>query len=408
MGKFISKFIEEFQDMYVTKKTTVTSFTGNLSSIETNIINQQLDSLVTQLEELGELSKNASKELLEEHKKLLEILENKVEYVSDISNMFLYLNSFYDMNNLVDLKDYNLREYTGTEGVVYNNTQKGLTLKSTSVNYKPIKSSTIVNKVVTFYNTNLSMHSGIILSSPVLDILVIDKITIYKDDGTTLILNVDGFSNNSYYITHDLLSSVQIEVSFNLNHISNTQAYMESLELELIDYKYIKEGSITLAEEGYTSSSMFNLIYDCNLPNKTYANIDLTVTGLDINDNIINTMVVTLPLSSPLVCKRLDNLDWNNVSELTGIYVNNHYSNKKKLLSRDFLESRDNKNEIYVIFKSKINHLNNSYSILNNQAIKIKNKNIKYLNIAPTIELFSFNENVAPLVSMLSGAIKHE
>ena len=70
MGKAINNFINNFQDMYVVKRTTIESFPQNISAIELQIINSQLDSISEQLESLTNLTSKASKENLEEYNKI--------------------------------------------------------------------------------------------------------------------------------------------------------------------------------------------------------------------------------------------------------------------------------------------------------------------------------------------------
>ena len=73
MGKAINNFINNFQDMYVVKRTTIENFPQNISAIELQIVNSQLDSISEQLESLTSLTNKASKENLEEYEKIKNI-----------------------------------------------------------------------------------------------------------------------------------------------------------------------------------------------------------------------------------------------------------------------------------------------------------------------------------------------
>ena len=153
MGKAINDFIRNFQDMYVTKRTTIENFPSNISSIELNILNSQLNSINDQLVLLSNLTNKATEENLEEYLRIKEILESKIDYVSEVSNMFLYLNSFYDMDTVVDLKNYNLKNTAVNDSIVFDNVQKGLTLRNISNTYNCLQ--TIVNgRSLVYYNTN--------------------------------------------------------------------------------------------------------------------------------------------------------------------------------------------------------------------------------------------------------------
>lgn len=403
MGKAIQKFTSDFQDMYVVKNTTIDLFSNNLTVIDLDILNQQFENISKQLKDLSTLSRNATVELLTEQMQVAEILQNKVDYVSDIANLFLYLNSFYDMNNLVDLKDYRIRECNGDSGILYNNLQDALTLKCVATNYKPLlEVSTNNNKELVAYNTNRSVHSGLLLSSPILDTLGIKTVTLYRSDDTFVVFNIQTIVNNNYFIQHELLESSRIVIE------TSSPIQLKDLSLELVNFKYAQEGFHNLDSFEYLSSDFFNLIYNCVVPAKTFANLDITVRGLDINKNVISSLNLTFPLSQAISCKRLDNIDWEVVEKVEGVYINNILNKEKTFLSKDNLQSLSNKNEVYVLFKSKTKGVNTSFKPLSNQAIKIINKNIKYLEISPILEMFTFNQNVTPSLSILSGATKNE
>ena len=409
MGQLVKNFLRNFQDLYVHKKTTIDQFPEVMTNIELQLLDTQLESIKTDLEALDSLTLEASKEVLIEYKKVVEILEEKIEYVADISNMFMYLNSFYDMNNVVDLSNYSLKNIQNNENLIYDNQQKGLTLRSRANTYQCIK---VLNATsITFYNTNLSYHSGISLDSDYLSLLDIKSISVRKVDGTILKLDLNNIDSTTYYLRHEYLTSTQIIIDLNvdINALPLEQrAYYEDLELSLIDYTYVSYGDMVFDNTRYKSSDLFNIIYNCNLPNNTYSNLILNIVGLDINQNVVNTISYTLPLSSPLTCKRLDNINFNEVKEITGIYLNNKFTSTKNVLNKEFLESRTNKNEYFVIYKSTSNNLNNSYKLLNSQGLKINNKNINELSISCSIELYSFNENSSPLITMLTGVTKFD
>lgn len=411
MGKFINDFIKNFQDMYVVKRTTIENFPSNISSIELKILNSQLDSIEEQLNALSELTNKASKENLDEYLKIKNILESKIDYVSEVSNMFLYLNSFYDMNTVVDLKNYNLKNTAVNDLIVSDNVQKGLTLRNVSNTYNCLQ--TIVNgRSLVYYNTNLSYHSGITLDSPFLDLLDIKSISVRKVDGTILNLPYSSNINNTQFLKHDYISSTQIIIDLNVDINAlplEIQDYYKGLRISLTDYTYEEKGTIVLEQFDYMSSGLFNIIYNATVPANTFINLDLNIIGLDLNGNTVNSFSTTLGIGSPILCKRLDEIDFNKVQTITSIYINNKQTTSKKLLDKEYLKSLNNKNEVFVTYlpRNDSTELGSSYRVLNNQGIRIIDKNINKIQIHSTIEMITFNKNSAPLLKMLTGVTKH-
>lgn len=414
MGQSVYNFVQNFQDMFIIKVNTLTSFPNNLSNLELNLINQQLEDISSKLQELSTLTRLGSEENLKEYKQIIEVLNTKLEYIEDLSDMLLYINSFYDMNNVLDIQTYNLRESVGNTNIIYDEEQKGLTLRSVSNNFSCPK-EIVDGQIFVYYNTNLSYHSGIILHSEYLDVLSIKNILLIKGDGTTLRLPFTNFSKNSLYIKHDYLTSTQISVEFNVNILAlppEEQEYYKSLKLSLMDYEYLSEGYLNLQPLTYNADRTFNFINNISLPANTFLNLSLDIDLLDVNENKINTVSPLISLGSQTACKRLNNINFNTVENILGIYINNHYKeNKKDKITKEYLESLENKNEIYVIYKAKIEEkdkLNNYYTVLNNQGIVFKNRNIKNIKVYPKLEFFSFNNNLSPTLKILIGITKYE
>ena len=179
-----------------------------------------------------------------------------------------------------------------------------------------------------------------------------------------------------------------------------------------MDYEYLSEGSLNLQPLTYSADRTFNFINNISLPANTFLNLSLDIDLLDINENKINTVSPLISLGSQTACKSLNNINFNTVENILGIYINNHYKeNKKDKITKEYLESLENKNEIYVIYKSKTEEkdkLNNYYTVLNNQGIVFKNRNIKNIKVYPKLEFFSFNNNLSPTLKILIGITKYE
>lgn len=414
MGKLIENFINNFQDMYIVKNTTIDSFPDNITGVELKLIDQQLESIKDQLNSLSELCRLATEESAQELIKTVEVLESKIDYVTEVSNVLMYINSFYDMANVVDIKNYDLKRNNTNGFLVYDNDQKGLTLRNISSNFQCAK-STLSGSNIVFYNTNLSYHSGISLESPYLNMINIKAIVIRKSDGTVVNIAIPELTEGTHYIKHEFLNSTQISVEFSqdISTLPPTiQQYYNTLNLSLIDYKYLGEGSLVLPQIEYDSSNMFNLITDYDLPNNCYINNIIDIDLLDMNNNIITSLSSTLPVGLPTVCKRLDLIDFNIVENISGIYINNTFkANSNKSMTQEYLKSLSNKNEIYIIFEPKrstTDQANKFIKLLNNQGFVINRKNVKRLRISMCLEMFSFNEGSSPLLKTLVGVTKNE
>ena len=414
MGKLLENFIENFQDMYVVKTTTIESFPDNITGVELSLLERQLESLKTQLSGLSELTRLATEETVQEYARTIEILEDKINYVSEVSNILMYINSFYDMSNVIDIQNYNLRDNFSSSQLVYDTTRQGLSLRNIATNYQCSK-VTLTGSSVVFYNTNLSYHSGVSLESPYLSLLGIKSVTVRKTDGTVINLSVTDLNEGTHYLKHDLLSSTQIAVEF-YNDITTlpleVQQYYDSLKLSLIDYTYEAGGSVILPTTTYIASEMFNFITQYAVPSDCFINNLISVDLLDINDNKTTTINLTLPIGLPTVCRRLDNLDSNLIETISGIYINNKFKNNTdNSITIDYLKSLSNKNEIYVVYipkTSTVDQANKFIRSLNNQGFTINRKNVKKLRVSMCVEMLSFNKNSSPLLKTLVGVTKNE
>ena len=79
MGQSVYNFVQNFQDMFIIKVNTLTSFPNNLSNLELNLINQQLEDISSKLQELSTLTRLGSEENLKEYKQIIEVLNTKLE-----------------------------------------------------------------------------------------------------------------------------------------------------------------------------------------------------------------------------------------------------------------------------------------------------------------------------------------
>jgi len=412
MSVSVQDFIQNFQDMFVLKTNTVTSFPNNLSNIELNLINNQLTDISNRLLSLSELTKKGSEENLKEYIQIIEILNNKLDYIEDLSDMLLYINSFYDMDNVLDIFNHNLNQSNGDNNLIYDNEQKSLTLKGITNNFNCPKEM-VDGTTFIYYNTNLSFHSGIYLHSEYLDIISIKNITLIKVDGTVIKLPFTNFLKDYNYIKHDYLNSTQISVEFNVNILAlppEQQEYYKSLKISLMDYKYTTEGKLVLEPYEYKSNKLLNYIYNTTIPNDTFINLSLDIDLKDINSNKLKSISTTLSVGTQKICRQLNNIDFNSVQNIIGIYINNKYKeNINNKITIEYLEKLENKNEIYVIYLKKQKEedlLNDNYSVLNNQGIVFKNRNIKYITVHPVLEFYSFNENLSPSLKILTGVTK--
>lgn len=411
MGQAINNFIQNFQDMFILKVNTLRDFPNNLSSIELDIIDQQLSDIGRRLEDLVVLSKEGSKDNLKDYQEVVKVLEDKLEYIEDLSDMLLYLNSFYDMNNILDIVNYDLRNLSSSDSLIFDNEQKGLTLFGTSSNFECNREITN-GSTFTYYNSNLSYHSGIILHSDFLENLQIKNISLIRGDGLTLKLPINNIYRTSYYIKHDYLSSTRIIIEFNININAlplEEQEYYKSLKVMLVDYNFEGEGSVILPPKEYKVNRSFTHITNQTVPNHTYINLCLDIDLLDINNNKIRSFYTEIGLGSHRVCNRLNNLNFNNVKEILGIYINNKYKeNLKNKITKEYLESLDNKNEVYVVYLFKEVEENNYYVNLNNQGLVFKNKSIKNIRVTSKVDFFSFNSRLSPILKILTGISKDE
>lgn len=407
MTTAINQFLQDFQDMYVDKEVILNEENTNLTGIELKHLEKYLIRLNTDLNALNTLSEKASNEALVHYTKLLDILEDKVNFIGDSADVYNYVNSYFDIRTVRDIHNYNLRS-NKSKTCIYDYNQKGLSLKSTNSLYKCSK--TIEGSSITFYNTNSSSHSGLQLTSPFLSLLDIKQIIIRRSDGTVLELPVQAIDDNEYYIKHEQLQSSQIIIEFEFYGSTTVlNSYLETIELSLIEYSYVTEGYIPLEVAHLDASDLFTIITDCNLQNNTYANMNLGIELLDINDNILGTMNTTISLNNSVVCKRLDKVNFNEVDSVTALIIKNKRTKSK--LTIEYLESLEFKNEKYILYIPKElqeNRVNKYLNKLGQAAFKVNTKLVKKIVFTPTLEMFSFHEKSSPIIKHVTGVTKNE
>ena len=407
MTTAINQFLQDFQDMYVDKEVILNKDNTDLTAIELKHLEKYLTRLNGDLKSLNTLSEKASDEALVHYTRLLEILEEKVDFIGDSADVYNYVNSYFDIRTVRDIHNYNLRS-NKSKSCIYDYNQKGLSLKSTNSLYKCPK--IIEGSSITFYNTNNSSHSGLQLTSPFLSLLDIKQILIRRSDGTVLELPIQSIDDNEYYIKHEQLQSAQIIIDFEFyGSVTVLNSYLDTIELSLIEYSYVTEGSIPLEVANLDSSDLFTIVVNSKLQNNTYANMNLGIELLDINGNILDTMNTTIALNNTVVCKRLDKINFNEVDSITALIIKNKRS--KSNLTIDYLESLDFKNEKYVLYIPKElqeNKVNKYLNKLGQAAFKVNTKIVKKIVFTPTLEMFSFHEKSSPIIKHVTGVTKNE
>lgn len=403
----ITNFLNDFQDMYVDRQISLSSLNYNLSNIELRFLEKQLKGVVAELTELNTLSLAASDKAVEHYLRLIEILENKIDYISDTADVYSYVNSYFDSRTVKDLHNFNIRSIK-TDSCIFDSNQKAISLKSISSLYKCSK--TIEDNSITFYNTNNSSHTGLHIVSPYLDLLTITQLIIRKADGTVLELEVSVTDDRGYYINHEDLISAQIIIKFETkNGVLTLPEYLETVDLNLIDYEYKSEGHVPLETTELRASNLFSLIIDSVIPLNTFANVDVGLELLDVNNNILDSINTTIAINNSLVCKRLDRVNFNEVGKIDSLLINGKKT--KSNLKRDYLESMEFKNSKYLLYYPKDlqeNILNKYLVKLGQSSFKVNTKIVKNIRVTPALEMYSFQKGVSPLIKHITGVTKNE
>lgn len=404
----LKDFLQEARDLYYDGVININSQTAALSKLDLKLLDKSLLEISKELITISNKTSAATEEALDHYTNLLNILEDKIEYISDMSDVFNYINTYFDRRAVRDFVIFNLRTITNS---TYDEYQKGLTLENIKYLYNCTK--TIEGNVITFYNTNNSSHSGLYLSSKVLDLLDITQITIRKADGTVLEVDINYNNTDFTYIKHELLVSSQTNITFKLKSNPDEKiddTILNTINLSLIDKNYQTEAIYVLDRTTIKADDLLSYIVSANIPTNTYLNIESNLELLDINDNVIDSINITLPVNNSEVCKRLDRVNWGEVELVTSLIVNNKRSRVKKL-TREYLENLDFKNERYITYIPKnldSNILNKYIKKLGNTSFKVNTNVVKNIILNPCIELYSFNPNESPLVSSITGVTKYE
>ena len=87
MTTAINQFLQDFQDMYVDKEVLLNEENTNLTGTELKHLEKYLIRLNTDLNSLNTLSEKASNEALVHYTKLLDVLEDKVNFIGDSADV---------------------------------------------------------------------------------------------------------------------------------------------------------------------------------------------------------------------------------------------------------------------------------------------------------------------------------
>lgn len=405
----VQTFLKEARDLYYDGKVTILPGNNYPSKLDLRLLETSLNSIAKDLINISTKTSEASVEALEHYTNLIEILEKKIEYISDMSDVFNYVNSYFDRRTVKDFITFNLKNLNTDS--LYDDYQKGLTLQNVKYLYQCSK--TLEGNSITFYNTNNSSHTGLYITSSFLDVLNINQITIRKSDGTVVEVDINSNESDVTYIKHDLLVSSQIIITFSLKASPDTVLttdILNSINLSLVDRNYKTEGISPLVRSTIDSAELFSFIVSASLPVNTYLNIETNLELLDINGNIIDLINITLPVNNSEVCKRLDRINWNEVDTVQSLITNNKRSRMKKL-TRSYLEGLEFKNERYITYipkNTEENILNKYIRKLGNTSFKVNDKIVKKIVLNPCIEMYSFNTNESPTVKYITGVTKNE
>lgn len=401
MSKKIKDFLEGFQDMYLDTEVKLVEFSPDLSKLDLRIIDKALADLLVGVNKMNTLTTDASNEVLNHYTDILQIIDDKLTYIANTADVYTYMNSYFDMRTIKDSINYNLNKIV-MEDCMVDRIKRGVTLNSTNSLYRCPK--TIEDDMITFYNTNNSSHSGIQITSPFLDTITIKKVSIRKADGTLLDVDIDYKDTDNLYIKHEPLTSAQIVLT-----VETHRDYLESLNVNLLEYDYLIEGSFILEEASLKSSDLLTFIHDATIPDDTYANMNISLSLRDVNKQELSNITMSIPIGKNLVCKRLDRINYNEVDKIVSLYTN--YKKTTRGLSKAYLQSLEFKNERYVIYIPKDleeNIVNKHVQRLGATSFKIDELVVKDVVIHINIELFSFQPRVSPTIKHITGVTKNE
>lgn len=406
----VQQFLKGARDLYYDGTVDIKPGSNYLSKLDLKHLERGLDNIAKDLINISTTTSEASNEALVHYTKLLEILESKIDYISDMSDVFNYVNSYFDRRTVRDFVAFNLKDLN--TDTLYDEYQKGLTLQN--VRYLYQCSKTIEGNSITFYNTNNSSHTGLYMTSPFLSVLDVMQVTIRKADGTILEVGISDNESDTSYIKHELLVSSQITVIFRLKDNPDANLSYDTLntiELSLLDRNYKTEGVTALEKSTIESAELLSFIVSASLPSNTYLNIETGLELIDTNGNLIDLINITLPVNNSEVCKRLDRVSWGEVQVITSLIVNNKRSKTAKKLTQSYLEGLEFKNERYITYIPKNleeNVLNKYVRKLGNTSFKVNDKIVKSIVLNPSIEMYSFNPSETPLIQYITGVTKNE
>jgi len=391
----IQTYLTENQDLYINRKFDSTKYPINFVELELQLMQAELDSIYSAINNQNESTAKAALEFQNLYLNMVDSFQKKIDYIKNVSEILGKLNITYDANNISDFKivDYFQDNFELNSASYLVLPKKPVTFKANFV---------VVGETLEVYNTNKSIHNGISIKGNFTDI---DSflITILKTDGTFIQDTVDSFTNNIVNFEHEVANSVSIAVKvfFNNPNLSNLdkQAIYSSFVFNLCFNNYENYATYMLPKLTLKSADYYVINQLTKIPTNTFINYNISVD--DVN--------YTIPVGNTVVCKRLDNLNYKEVSSFVGLYIKDLYTTEN--LSEEYLKTLDRKEEKFVIYVSKLKDsvvLNNTLKLIDNLGFKYLKYAAQTLDVRINVELYSFNSALTPQIKNIIGYSKNE
>ena len=404
MATKLTNYLNDFQDMFLDVPEYIQEYNENIIQQEFNILYKKLEVLSKEYNTYYSTVEESAKEFEKLYKQSIQNIHDKIKYINASTNSINSLVKLYDETSMQDYHIYNLNNNSNISNLYYSNISDSVVLKHDSIVHKTSKEVTATS--VKFYNSSTALHSAIRLDATNLQNLSNLNITIQKTDGTTLsysesVLDV----NNIFILEHDLLNSIIIEITpenYDLNIIN-------TLELSLIKNEYHSHGFINLDALTFKKSDYLTFNSNKVIPNNTFINLILNLNLINDENKSIKNIDITFPLGNSLVCKKINEVDWNTIEKVNSIVIDNMFSNEK-VEDIYYLKTLSNVENSFIIYQPKaiLKDVVNNFNINYNEAtVEILFKYFEKYESTVKLEFISFNKNYTPSISSIIGISKN-
>ena len=384
----IKNFILEFQDYLFIKKSYLHSLNDyNLSSSSIECSLKHTEKIIEDFKESLEFMDKESLEIHTEIEDIISSLNSKIDKINFYADAVKTINTTNDdISNIIDLHPYVLN--TNNKNWEQNSKCYILEPKTNYTVYEPysMNSDNFSNKGINKYTID-DTYSTRYININKHDLLTINNIKCFNSVRESL----GTISLNSTYDTVIKIpdNTMYINIEYESTDVNNN-----NFTITPLSFYHFNNSIISLPFHNYNCGSSLSFDVKKDIPFGCYLQIKMYCVFKDINGNVVSSEEFWYSIDNDgrIVLKK----EWVKDEIIERVWKNGAFKDIDKL---DTLNNDD-----YVICKPTFDK---TVTVITESNFKINNKNIKTVDIQPTLYMFSLsNETLTPRFFSMIGIMK--